>query len=38
MRFARNEQGFKMNKRPQTKGGFFSWLMGSGWGGGGNHG
>jgi len=34
MRFARNEQGFDMTKRPNTKG-FWSWLMGGGWGGGG---
>lgn len=31
-------KGSDMNKRPNTKGGFWSWLMGGGWGGGGSGG
>jgi hypothetical protein len=31
------KQGFDMNKRPQTKG-FWSWLLGQGWGGAGSGG
>ena len=31
------KQGFDMNKRPNTKG-FWGWLLGSGWGGGGSGG
>jgi hypothetical protein len=37
MRFARNDRGLKMKKRPPIKG-FWSWLIGSGWGSGGSGG
>jgi len=37
MRFAPIKQGFDMTKRPNGKG-FWSWLLGSGWGGAGGSG